>query len=162
MSTLTWQIAALKYDYRPHYTWPADFIDDDGEQIRFSTVIGGTLIHYTRAFEQLQRCPSDLTFWRSQWYNVFTNYDSDHTLHNFYCNVAMPLVIESNTLKYVDLDLDVRIYPDGTYNVLDEDEFIAHAEQFAYPAWLQKRARSAVDEIIALAQARTGPFELIH
>src|ERR1043166_9277883 len=71
-----WQILSLKYNQQPHYTWPAALIDDDGERLRLSTVIGGLLVHYTRGFEEAQVLRSDLTFWRERWYNVFTNYNA--------------------------------------------------------------------------------------
>src|ERR1041385_5531591 len=100
----TWLILSLKYNQLRHYTWPATLLDDDGERLRFTTIIGGLLIHYTRGFEEAQYLRSDLTFWRERWYNVFTNYDADGNLHDLYCNVAMPLVISENTLQYVDLD----------------------------------------------------------
>src|SRR5258708_17923846 len=160
-----WQIAALKYDGRPHYTWPATYLDDDGDHLRLSTLIGGILIHTTRGFDEVQELASDLTFWRGRWYNVFTNYDEDHRLRNFYCNVAMPLEIDQSlsisTLKYVDLDLDVRVFPDGRHELLDEDEFIDHTAKFGYPLAVQERARRAVEEILALVAARSGPFSAI-
>src|SRR5258708_4788904 len=99
-----WQILSLKYNQQRHYTWPATLSSDNGERLRFSTIIGGLLIHYTRGFEEPQHLRSDLTLWRERWYNVFTNYDANGKLHDLYCNVAMPLEISGNTLQYIDLD----------------------------------------------------------
>jgi uncharacterized protein len=162
MSNLTWQIAALKYDRRPHYTWPATFVEDDGNRLFLKTVVGGMLVHYSRGFEEPQANPSDLTFWRDRWYNVFTNYDPLGYLRNFYCNVAMPLSLQGNTISYIDLDLDVRVYPDGSYKVLDEDEFAQHTIDFNYPKSLQERALQAVNEIITLAKSGAGPFSILN
>ena len=156
-----WQILSLKYNLQPHYTWPATLKDDNGERLHFTTVIGGMLVHYTRGFEQPQILRSDLTFWRERWYNVFTNYDADGNLHDLYCNVAMPLVISGNTLQYVDLDLDLRFNPDGTYELLDEDEFDQHTAELEYPTQVRQRALQTVDEIIALAKSRVEPFSLL-
>ena len=157
----TWQILSLKYNQLRHYTWPATLLDDDGERLRFTTIIGGLLIHYTRGFEEAQYLRSDLTFWRERWYNVFTNYDADGNLHDLYCNVAMPLVISENTLQYVDLDLDLRFYPDGSYELLDEDEFDQHAIELEYPVRVRHRALRTVDEIIAEAKSRIEPFDVL-
>jgi uncharacterized protein len=161
MTNLTHQILSLKFDQKPHYTWPADLVSDDGECLFLSSIIGGTLIHYTRGFQEPQNLPSDMTFWRGRWYNVFRNYDPNYRLRNFYCNVGMPLEIEGDTIKYVDLDLDVRVYPDGSFELLDEDEFALHTVQYNYPQWVQQNAWQAVDEIKAMATAREGPFRLI-
>jgi protein associated with RNAse G/E len=160
-SNATWKILSLKYDQKPHYTWPANFIEDDGERLYLRSVLGGVLTHYTRGFEEPQKLPSDLTFWRDRWYNVFVNYDADYSIRNFYCNVGMPPIIASNLVTFVDLDLDVRVYPDGSYDLLDEDEFAVHRVHYNYPEWVQQRAWQAVDEIIALAAAHEGPFQLI-
>jgi len=156
-----WQILSLKYNQQRHYTWPATLSADNGERLRFSTIIGGLLIHYTRGFQEPQHLRSDLTFWRERWYNVFTNYDANGKLHDLYCNVAMPLEISGNTLQYIDLDLDLRFYPDGTYEVLDEDEFEQHAIELNYPVEVRQRALQAVDELIVLAESRVEPFDLL-
>jgi uncharacterized protein len=156
-----WQVLALKYGGYPHYTWPVTLLEDDGEQLRFRSIIGGMLIHYTRGFEEPTHRPSDLVFWRERWYNVFINFHDDGSVRNFYCNVAMPPLIEADTIKFVDLDLDVQVWPDGSYLVLDRDEFELHRVEYGYPEWVQERARRAVDEILALFEAREGPFSAI-
>lgn len=161
MTHPVWQILSQKYDLRAHYTWPAELLYDDGQELRLSSVIGGMLIHYTRGFQEPTRRRSELTFWRDRWYNVFTNYHEDGSLRNFYCNVAMPLTINGTTLSFVDLDLDVQIWPDGTYRILDKDEFEAHRITFGYPDWVQQRALSGVNEILALLGSYAGPFSLL-
>jgi protein associated with RNAse G/E len=102
-----------------------------------------------------------LTFWRGRWYNVFTNYHEDGTLRHFYCNVAMPPLIEDSTIIFVDLDLDVQVWPDGTSRILDMDEFEQHRVQYGYPDWVQANALQAVNDILALAVARQGPFGVL-
>ena len=161
MTNLTWKIMSTKFDSAPHYSWPATLRDDDGERLRFDSVIGGILTHYTRGFERPIWHRSDFTFWRERWYNIFTNYDMTGALSDFYCNVAMPFTLDSQTLKYVDLDLDVQFSPDGHYKILDQDEFQAHCIKFAYPAWLQEKALNTVSEIISLAASRQEPFDIL-
>lgn len=157
-----WQILSLKYDQKHHYTWPATLQSDDGECLRLSTLMGGLLVHYTRGFQEIQTLRSDLTFWRERWYNVFTNYDADGKLRNFYCNVAMPPLISNNTLQYVDLDLDVRFNPDGSHEILDEDEFELHAVEFGYSSQIREQAMQALDDLFTLAKSRIEPFNLLN
>ena len=45
-------------------------------------------------------------------------------------------------LSYVDLDLDLIAYEDGTYRIDDEDEFLAHQRQYDYPPEIVERARA--------------------
>lgn len=66
------------------------------------------------------------TYFTDRWYNVFTIYsrDEDH-LRGWYCNIARPARLNGNTLSYVDLALDLLVFPDGRQVVLDEEEFAA-------------------------------------
>ena len=63
-------------------------------------------------------------YYSGRWYNIFEIYDreSGH-LKGWYCNVTMPAVFQDGQISYVDLALDLLVYPDGSSLVLDEDEF---------------------------------------
>jgi Uncharacterized domain/protein associated with RNAses G and E len=32
---------------------------------------------------------------------------------SYYCNLATPYVLDKEALKYIDYDLDVKVFPDG-------------------------------------------------
>jgi hypothetical protein len=61
-----------------------------------------------------------------RWYNIFEIYDrDDHRLKGWYCNVTMPCQFLDQQISYIDLALDLLVYPGGDQLVLDEDEFEA-------------------------------------
>ena len=157
-----WRIEARKYDQQLHYRLPAYLLDDDGERLWFISQVGGQVEHVTRqqTWEITHRW--DMIFWRRRWYNVYLNYTPAGAFDHFYCNVGLPPVVSGETLSFVDLDLDVRIWPDGQYAVLDEDEFIEHTAHYAYPEPTQNAARQAVDDILALWRAGHSPFDRLH
>lgn len=65
-------------------------------------------------------------FYSERWYNIFEIYDRESgQLKGWYCNVAMPAQISAQEIRYVDLALDLLVYPDGRQLVLDEVEFNA-------------------------------------
>ncbi|HEY9086718.1 MAG TPA: DUF402 domain-containing protein [Anaerolineaceae bacterium] len=65
-------------------------------------------------------------YYAERWYNIFEIYDrADGHLKGWYCNVTMPAQISAGEIRYVDLALDLLVYPDGRQLVLDEDEFAA-------------------------------------
>ncbi len=65
-------------------------------------------------------------YYTDRWYNIFEIHDKDtDELKAWYCNVAYPARIQDGTLDYIDLALDLLVYPDGQTLVLDEDEFAA-------------------------------------
>ena len=40
---------------------------------------------------------------------------------------------DEEALKYIDYDLDIKVYPNGKYHLLDEDEYEQHMNQMNYP-----------------------------
>jgi uncharacterized protein len=66
------------------------------------------------------------TFYSDRWYNVFEIYDKDDDcLKGWYCNICRPAEMDHNSVSYIDLGLDLLVYPDGSQLILDEDEFEA-------------------------------------
>lgn len=37
---------------------------------------------------------------------------------SYYCNLASPYVLDDEALKYIDYDLDVKVFPDGEKRLL--------------------------------------------
>jgi hypothetical protein len=63
-------------------------------------------------------------YYTNHWYNIFEIHDkSTNALKGWYCNVTYPAVFANGTVSYIDLALDLLVYPDGRQLVLDEDEF---------------------------------------
>jgi uncharacterized protein len=160
MTTLI-DIAALKYDQQVHLQFTAEIVDDDGDQVRIRYPLGTRIQHHTRGLLFREETNTEVWLWRSRWYNVFVNLYPDGSAKSFYCNVAQPVVLDSVRLYWIDLDLDVKVRPDGSYDILDEDEFEVHRLKYGYPADVQIKARQAVTEILDLARSRQGPFALL-
>ena len=63
---------------------------------------------------------------RGKWFNIYEVHDHESgAVKAWYCNVTRPAVVKGDILSYDDLALDLFAYPDGSYKVLDEDEFEA-------------------------------------
>jgi uncharacterized protein len=118
--------------------------DQDIEHELLGTISSGTL--------------STEYYWLDRWYNIFRFSEPNRKLRNFYCNINSPPIFDGRVLSYVDLDIDVLVNPDFSYQVLDLDDFEQNAKLFGYPAEVQSRARRAVDELIDLIGARSFPF----
>lgn len=88
-------------------------------------------------------------YYKHHWYNIFEIHDrDDDQLKGWYCNVTQPAIFDSDQIQYIDLALDLLVYPTGDYLVLDEDEF----DQLAIDDETRQHARSSLDELIRLAQ----------
>ena len=98
-------------------------------------------------------------YWKNLCYNVFRFHQPEGELRNFYCNVNLPPVLNGNVLRYVDLDIDVLVEPDLSYQVVDLDEFAENAAKHAYPPAIISKAYDSLDELIALINNRSFPFD---
>src|SRR5512143_1904711 len=98
-------------------------------------------------------------FFTDRWYNIFEIHSvQDDHLKGWYCNIAQPAIFRAETIEQVDLALDVWINPDGSYRVLDRDEFDA----LDIDRVTRLRAQQAVSELIYLLYHHTAPFITIE
>jgi uncharacterized protein len=89
-------------------------------------------------------------FYTSRWYNIFEIYDrKDRHLKGWYCNIGYPAEIQASSVSYVDLELDLLVFPDGRQIVLDEEEFNA----LPLPEEERRRAKAALAELQARSWA---------
>lgn len=86
---------------------------------------------------------------RDEWFNIVYSFDALGAFEFYYVNIALPPVRQEDRLTYIDLDLDLLIYPDLSHEVLDEDEFLAHCDLWRYPPDLCTRARATLDALLA-------------
>lgn len=97
-------------------------------------------------------------YWLDRWYNVFRFAQPGGELRNYYCNVNVPPTLSGDVLSYVDLDLDILVAPDFSYQILDQEDFEQHALLYDYPTDVKTNAKRALDELIELIDRREFPF----
>ncbi len=155
----TIRIEKAKYDGTVQAAWESELLDHAGSLLR-SVVPGGRPVYVLDRSRWVQSgqttCAVELYF-DDRWYNVW--HFRDGTTELWYCNVAMPATFDGKTLRWIDLDIDIRCYRDGVPEVLDEDEFAQHRIELGYPAEVVERAFAARDEALRLAQERAFPFD---
>jgi hypothetical protein len=101
--------------------------------------------------------PDDIwveTFYFHRYFNIFRIADRDGNLKGFYCNMSEPPVIEGDVLTWHDLAIDVWVRPDGSYLVLDMDEF----EEKVLDPTIRTRSLNALEELRSIIEGKEGPF----
>ena len=84
------------------------------------------------------------TYYSDRWYNIYEIHDRvTDELKGWYCNVTTPASIEKDRVSYIDLALDLLVYPDKKQLVLDEDEF----QLLAIDAEMKAQALNALREL---------------
>ncbi len=109
------------------------------------------------------------TFYNDRWYNVFEVFSSAGARKGWYCDIARPARFSADQLEWEDLLLDIWMAPDGSMQVLDEDEFEAAAPHLheverlvarqtldVLRAELLRRWRADVNERIAVKLTQRG------
>ncbi len=97
-------------------------------------------------------------YWLDRWYNVFRFSQPDGELRNYYCNINVPPTFDGKLLSYVDLDLDILVAPDFSYQILDAEEFEHNAELYRYDDEVRANAKLAVEELVGMIEKRVFPF----
>ena len=82
-------------------------------------------------------------YWFNRWYNIFRFLENDGSTRLWYCNINTPPILENGVLSYIDLDIDVLVQPDFTYQVLDIDEFEQNAKVFGYADEVRREVQRA-------------------
>jgi predicted RNA-binding protein associated with RNAse of E/G family len=91
------------------------------------------------------------TYYTDRWFHVFAIHDRDDDhLKGWYCDIGHPAKIGDSSVTYIDLALDLLVYPDGRQLVLDEDEFAA----LPLTPEVQQQALQALEELRASFKAR--------
>ena len=152
-------VRASNYDGSSHWEHPALLIRESDSLLITQTASGLEISTERGPWNS----PYDTRghYWPDRWFNVIRLEEPGRGLNGFYCNIATPAQLDGEDLRYVDLQLDVRVFVSGeewSYAVLDADEFEAARRRYGYPDDLIVRCRRAVDEVIALVEARAFPF----
>ena len=97
-------------------------------------------------------------YWLNRWYNIFRFMKDENVTRLYYCNINMPPSLEDNVLTYVDLDIDILVQPDFSYEILDLDEFEENARRYGYSEEVKSQARAAVPELVSMIVTHQFPF----
>ncbi len=100
--------------------------------------------------------PAVLYFFYKDWYNIIGQYKKDGIY--YYCNIASPFIIEEGTIKYIDYDLDLRVFPDGSFKVLDRGEYKYHKNLMGYSDKLDKVLKSELTNLIDMVRKKELSF----
>lgn len=148
-------IHSYKHDGSIHRAWDeAILLEECGDYLVFGNDHTKVIESDGRSWKTKE--PAIMYFYKNNWYNVIGQYKKDGIY--YYCNIASPFVIDHNTIKYIDYDLDLRVFPDGAFKVLDRGEYNYHKSKMNYPDSIDTILKGELSNLIELARAKEGPF----
>lgn len=149
------EIHSYKHNGNIHRIWHETTILDASDQV----LIGAnnkTLVMESDGRTWYTREPAVCYYYTEYWFNVLCMLRKDGVY--FYCNISSPFVYDQKAIKYIDYDLDVKVFPDFTYKILDEDEYRKHKSEMDYPEEIQSIIYQQLDILIDMIENRSGPF----
>lgn len=139
------QIQCYKHNGKIHRSWDEALVLDVKEKY---IVCGNnkTLVTESDGTTWKTNEPAIMYFFKDNWYNIIVQLKKDGIF--YYCNIATPFIVEDGTIKYIDYDLDLRVFPNGEYKILDRMEYKYHKKIMHYGDNLDKVIRSSLTELI--------------
>ena len=110
-------IKSYKHDGSLHRTWRDTMVLKTSE----NALIGcndHTLVTESDGRRWITREPALVYFHKHYWFNIVTMIRENGV--SYYCNLASPAVLDKEALKYIDYDLDVKVFPNGEKRLLDK------------------------------------------
>lgn len=152
-------IKALRYDRSVKRTWEAGIVSKNNGHLvaigRFSMDVRhedlGEIAMGTVSIEH---------FWLDRWSNVFCFYEPDGRFRNYYCNIALPPHIGDANVEFVDLDLDVVMWPGRDAVLLDEKDLEISRIRYSIPDDTIAKAYDEAGSLLAAMNRADPPFDL--
>ncbi|MDR0298243.1 MAG: DUF402 domain-containing protein [Streptococcaceae bacterium] len=148
-------IQSYKHDGSLHRTWRETMLLKTNE----NSLIGvndHTLVTESDDRRWVTREPAIVYFHKKFWFNIIAMIREEGV--SYYCNLASPYVLDAQALKYIDYDLDIKVFADGDKKLLDVEEYERHAKQMDYPADIDHILRENVKILSTWIDNGYGPF----
>lgn len=148
-------IQSYKHDGSLHRIWRDTMVLKNSE----NSLIGcnnHTLVTEDDGRHWVTREPALVYFHKHYWFNVVAMIRDDGIA--YYCNLASPYVLDKEALKYIDYDLDVKVFPDGRRKLLDVDEYLAFSKKWDYGPEIDRILKKNVRIIVDWIDNQKGPF----
>ncbi|WP_162140282.1 DUF402 domain-containing protein [Haploplasma axanthum] len=148
-------IQSYKHDQKIHRVWKNTKVIDKNEHMLVTAHNKAKVIEengrtwYTKE-------PAICYFYDNAWFNVIVMFKKDGIY--YYCNLSSPYLYDGEAIKYIDYDLDVKVYPDGTYKVLDENEYNYHLKKMHYPMDVKSIIENELKVLIDKIIKKEAPF----
>ena len=159
MSNHTVIINSRKFDGRIHRTWSAELIEKNENLLSFVGVFTEEVNHPDLGLIR----PGTISYeyyWIDRWYNVFKFYEPEGRLRNYYCNINLPPSFQNNVLDFIDLDVDLLVWSDFTWQRLDLEEFEKNTSLYGYSEEIVRQVSATVAELEEMIRKRVFPFQI--
>ena len=150
------EVQSYKHNGLMHRIWDAVFVVD--EKPNYIVVVTSKVkviehdckIWYTRE-------PAISIYFKDKWWNVVAMFKK--TGLTYYVNLASPCILDNKVIKYIDYDLDIKMFPEKTIKLIDVKEYTFNRRRFDYGDEIDQILKFNVNEIKESMKKGRFPFD---
>ncbi len=101
--------------------------------------------------------PAVCFFYKKRWYNIICMLRNNAIY--YYCNLSSPYIMDEEGIKYIDYDLDVKVFPSGDKIILDRDEFDFNQVDYGYTPELTEIVEQELKNLLSVIDQKAMPFD---
>ena len=150
------RVQAYKHDGSLHRQWSPAFCVEETDDY-WAIASRSNLVTESDGRKWITKENAVFLLFKKKWMNVIAMFKEDSGIC-YYVNIASPTIWDKGFLKYIDSDLDLKLYPDGVEKTLDEREYAMHVNTYGYTAELKTAIDKAMNEAKAMIAKREFPF----
>ena len=149
-------IHCYKHNGKIHRTWGEAIVLEENDEW---LVCGNDKVKVVEDDGRSHRTnePAIMFFYKKRWFNIIAQLKPFGLF--YYCNIASPYTMDGTIIKYIDYDLDLRVFPNGSFKILDRMEYKYHKKQMHYSNRLDFILKYELGNLIEMVRVREMPFD---
>lgn len=148
-------VQSYKHNGSLHRTWSKAQVIDVQEDF-VVVVTDHTWVVEADGRRWLTKEPAICFYYFKRWFNIISMVRKAGIY--YYCNIASPSLYDGEAIKNIDYDLDVKVFPDETYMILDQNEYAYHQEKMNYPESVKKIIDRELKALLKKIESKEPPF----
>jgi len=148
-------VQAYKHDGLLHREWSPAYLTFENDDY-WALASKSSLVTENDGRRWMTKEHAIFILYKHEWKNIICMLKESGIC--YYVNVASPTVWDGGFLRYIDYDLDVKLFPDGCVKGLDEQEFERHILTYGYQEDLTSAIRKSYKDIQKEMEAKRFPY----
>lgn len=149
------KVQAYKHDGQLHRQWSPAFLVEETEDY-WALASKASCVTEADGRRWMTKEKAIFLLFKKEWMNVIAMFKEEGIC--YYVNIATPTIFDKGFLKYIDYDLDVKLYPNKFEKTLDENEYARHIQTYGYPEALVAAVKKSEKEVKEKIAKKVFPF----
>lgn len=150
-------VQAYKHDGQLHRQWSPAYLVEETEDY-WALASRASFVIERDGRRWMTKEHAIFFLFKKEWMNVICMLKEDGKIC-YYVNIASPTLLDDGYLKYIDYDLDVKLFPDGLMKELDIQEFERHVLTYGYSNSLTRAIKNSMHRVIRKMKDGAFPFQ---